>query len=173
MQSDTSSSCCAVAANAHEQPLARCRQHRSLQCSVPSNTCMCRLTCGFGHREPLPASLDQEAERPHHHCSVIKSSYYSELLGRHHWSHLLVGLQVTFNKSNILAPSVLNTTFFNQGGQFNTSALLQVGRVDMLCLVTQVCVGYRPPTCQLPHMTHMRKSSRAACQLAVVNPFAL
>jgi hypothetical protein len=33
---------------------------------------------------------------------------------------------VTFNKSNILAPSVLNTTFFNQGGQFNTSALLQV-----------------------------------------------
>ena len=37
-----------------------------------------------------------------------------------------LNLQVTFNKSNVLAPSVINTTFFNQSGQFNASALLEV-----------------------------------------------
>jgi hypothetical protein len=45
-------------------------------------------------------------------------------------SDALLCLQVTFNKSTVLAPSVINTTFFNQSGGFNTSALLEVRTHD-------------------------------------------
>ena len=74
---------------------------------------------------------------------------------------LVSGLQVTFNKSNILAPSVLNTTFFNQGGQFNTSALLQVGPKDEPCR-GMLSTNPPPTLLLLLHTVRMRKLSRAA-----------
>ena len=67
-----------------------------------------------------------QAQGSHHNCVRLLCHHASCLPTVSLDLDLVSGLQVTFNKSNILAPSVLNTTFFNQGGQFNTSALLQV-----------------------------------------------
>lgn len=44
-------------------------------------------------------------------------------------------LQISFNKSAVIPPAVLNTTFFNQSEAFNQTALLEVNSSRFLLIV--------------------------------------